>query len=90
MTSTMDFPSGLRRASDPLLRSSSKCVGKLNITQVSEKRVTQMKNAGIWTAYDSSQVPTVYELYLGRVFLRGRKSRQNGGAVSFAAILFDR
>ena len=87
MTSTMDFPSGLRLAFDPLLRSSSKCVGKLNISRVSEKRVTQMKNAGIWTAYDSSQLPTVY---LGRVFLRGLKGDQSGGAVSFGAILFDR
>ena len=52
MTSTMDFPSGLRQAFDPLLRSSSKCVGKLNISRVSEKRFTQMKNAGIWTACD--------------------------------------
>ena len=56
MTSTMDFPSGLRQAFDSLLRSSSKCVGKLNISRVSEKRYTQMKNAGIWTAYDSSQL----------------------------------
>ena len=77
----------LRQTFDPLLRSSSKCVGKLNISRVSEKRVTQMKNAGIWTAYDSSQLPTVY---LGRVFLRGRKRRQTGGAGSFAAIAFDR
>ena len=68
MTSTMDFPSGLRQAFDSLLRSSSKCVGKLNISRVSEKRYTQMKNAGIWTAYDSSQLPTVYH---GSVFLRG-------------------
>ena len=87
MTSTMDSPSGLRQAFDPLLRSSSKSVGMPNISRVSEKRVTQMKNAGIWTAYDSSQLSTVY---LGRVFLRGRKRHQTGGAVSFTIILFDR
>ena len=52
------------------------------MSRVREKKGTDMKNA-----YDGTQLPKVY---LGRVFLRGRKRHQTGRAVSFAAIQFDR
>ena len=47
-----------------------------NISRVSEK--SQMRNAGIRTAYDRSELPTVQ---LDRVFLRGRKRHQTRQAI---------